>query len=208
MTEYQIPAGHIERPDGSVIALSKLPVRDQLKHELVEKMFGRAVATSTALAAFKGASVSELMAFREMMMNDFEVKIGGNGGNISITSLCGRMKVAYTISKHVEFGPELEAAKALIDECLEDWSQDSRDEIRVIITKVFRVNSKGRLDTSGILGLRSHGFKDPRWLRAMDGIDEAIIRDRQTAYINFYKVDPKTGTETRIPLDLAKVQGD
>lgn len=199
------PDTMIERPDGSSIAFGKLKPRDQLAHELIVELMPDVADLSSKLAAFKKRAIDEILAHREMMMTDHGVKVGGKGGNISIKSADGRLLVRYKVDHPIEFGPELEAAKALIDECLEDWGQSAGPELRAIITKVFKVNSKGRLDTSGILGLRSHAFEDERWGRAMDAIDEAIRRDRTASYISFFRVDPETGAETRIPLDIAKL---
>ncbi len=195
----------ITRTDGSTIAYGKLSPRDQLAHEYLCEFLPAALTLRDRLKAFKLAAVGELMAHRKMMMDDFGVAVGGEGGNITIRSADGRSMVKFTVQKAVSFGPELEAAKALIFECLNDWASSAGDELREIVTGVFSLNSKGRIDTQGILNLRKMNITDERWLRAMDAIDEAIRRDSSASYINFFEVDLETGSENRIPLDIAKL---
>ncbi len=149
-----------------------------------------------------------MQAYRKMMLEDHGVTVGGKEGNLTLRTVCGTQMMKLTVSKTVRFGEELESVKALIDEFLEqEMAKGGSEPIHAIITKVFKVNSKGRLDTSGIMGLKEHRFDDPLWNKAMDALDEAIIRDTSTTYLNFYRVDPSKDptTETLVPLDLAKV---
>ena len=204
----QLPEGLIKRPDGSFVMLSDLEPRHQLAHELVNTFFERAVQQSEHLTELKKTVLAELRGYRSMMLSDHGVSVGGKEGNMALRSLCGTMMIKMTVSKTVTFGPELEAAKALIDEYLkQEMDKGGSVAIHQIITKVFKVNSKGRLDTSGILGLREHRFDDPLWTRAMDALEYAICRDRAATYVNFYRVDVSSNArvETLVPLDLAKV---
>ncbi len=200
----------IERPDGSTIAYDRLEPAKQIEHELVTTLCAEAETRSADMSEFKRRALSEMIAARVMMMEDHGVKKGGTSGNLTLRSVCGRFMVRMTVSKHITFGPELEAAKALIFEFLEDeLAKGGSEAIHEIVTKVFRLNGKGRIDTSGILGLREHRFQDVRWEKAMDAIEEAICRDTATTYINFYRVDPhanpKSAGEVRISLNLAEV---
>lgn len=204
----QLPEGLIKRPDGSFIMLSDLAPRHQLAHELVITFFDRATQQSEYLTHLKKAILAEMRGYRSMMLSDCGVTVGGKEGNMTLRSVCGTKMIKMTVSKTVTFGPELEGAKALIDEYLEqEMAKGGSDAIHQIVTKVFKVNSKGRLDTSGILGLREHRFDDPLWMRAMDALEEAICRDTAATYVNFYRVDVSSNArvETLVPLDLAKV---
>lgn len=204
------PKGFIDRPDGSQIAYDRLPPAKQIEHDLVTKLCAEAEIRSADLGEFKRRAMSEMIAARVMMMEDHGVKKGGKDGNLTLRSVCGRFMVKMSVSKHITFGPELEAAKALIFEFLEDeLAKGGSEVIHEIVTDVFKLNGKGRIDTGGILGLRDHKFTDARWKRAMEAIETAICRDTATTYINFYRVDPnanpKASGEERISLNLAEV---
>lgn len=202
--------GLIERPDGSLIPYEKLEPAKQLEHDLVTKFCALAEQKSAELGDFKRQAISEMVAVRVMMLEDYGVKKGGADGNLTLRSACGTLAVKMSVSKHITFGPELEAAKALIFEFMEDeLAKGGSEVIHEIVTKVFKLNGKDRIDTGGILGLREHRFEDERWTRAMDAIEAAICRDSSTTYVNFYRVDPraaqKSDAETRIPLNLSEV---
>ena len=206
--ESTVPENLIRRPDGSYVDLAELEPRKQLAHELVNEFFPKAEDESTRLHQLKKTALGEMQAYRKMMLEDHGVTVGGKEGNLTLRTVCGTRMMKLTVSKTVSFGPELEAAKALIDEFLEaEIAKGGSEHIHAIVTKVFKVNGKGRVDTSGILGLREHRFDEPLWDRAMDAIKDAICRDTATTYLNFYQVDPTTNpkVETLVPLDLAKV---
>ncbi|RWR26822.1 DUF3164 family protein [Sinirhodobacter populi] len=200
-----LPDNFVCRPDGSYVDINKLEPRKQLAHGLVAQLFPQAEEQSARLADLKRLALREMLAYRQMMLDDYEVQIGGPGGGFQLRSVCGTMMIKLEVAKQTTFGPEIEAAKALIDQFLETKLEGSSVEIKAIIEKVFKVNRKGRLDTYGILGLQEHKFDDPLWQRAMKAIEDAIIRDNATTYIRFYRVDPERKAETLVPLDLAKV---
>lgn len=195
----------ITRPDGSKIAFGDLKPRDQLAHELVMGLIPKVLELQAALAKFRDDSVGQVLAYRDMMMSDYGVKVGGTQGNISLRSECGRWLIKYQIQNTISFKGELEAAKALIFECLNEWTSQAGEELKEFVTRVFQLNSKGRIDTHEILGLSKMNITDERWLEAMRAIDDAVKRDFAATYINFYSVNPKTRVETRIPLDIAKL---
>jgi hypothetical protein len=195
----------IRRPDGSYVKLSELEPQKRLAHDLASDLFHRAVALNENLSAFKAFGLSEMRAYRDMMLGDYGVKVGGKEGGFSVRSACGTMVARLDVAKQVTFGPELEAAKALLDEFFEQELEGSSPAIREIVSKAFKLNSKGRLDTQGILGLRDFRFESDVWRRAMQAIDDAICRDSATTYLRVYQVDPERKSEKLVALDLAKV---
>lgn len=203
--ESKPPENLIRRPDGSYVDLAELEPRKQLAHDLVGVLFAVAEEESSRLIALKSRALREIRAYRDMMMDDYGIQVGGAEGGITLRSVCGTMMVKLDINKQTSFGPELNAAKALLDEWMESRLEGSTEEIRAILEDVFKPNKKGRLDTARILGLRKHKFTQPLWLQAMDAIEDAIIRDNATTYIRFYRVDTDRKAETLLPLDLAKV---
>lgn len=202
------PENLIRQPDGSYVDLKEVEPRKALAHELVIGLFPTAAELHVELSALKRLALDEMRSYREMMLHDHGVTVGGKEGNLTLRSLCGRFMIQMTVAKQVTFGEELESAKALIDEYLEqEMAKGGSEDLHDIIRDVFKVNGKGRIDTSGILGLRQHPFKDPIWQQAMDAIDEAINRDHSATYVNFFNVDPEPNAkvETRLPLNFAEV---
>lgn len=213
-----IPENLIQRPDGSYVDLKTLPPRKQLAHDMVCRLFPKAIELRDDLTVLKRTTLSEMEAYRSIMHEEFETDVTGKGGGFSVKTVCGTKKIELSFAKHVSFGEELEAAKALLDEFLEDIlgdlaestgdetdGQSSAEIIRDIVQAAFKVNSKGRLSTEGILGLSKHNWRHPKFLRALDAIDQAINRDSETTYTRYYLINPETKVETLVALDMAKV---
>jgi hypothetical protein len=91
------------------------------------------------------------------------------------------------IAQRVSYGPEIQAAKKLVDECLYDWSKDVQPEIRAIIADAFNTDQQGSYSRSSLLRLRRYDFKDPRWLRAMQAISDAEVPDGTKTYARFHR---------------------
>lgn len=112
MNMHVDPKRLIERPDGSTIPYDKMEPAKQIEHDLVETLCTEAAQHSKILASFKRQAISEMIAKRVMMLEDYGVKKGGKDGNLTLRTADGRFMAKMTVSKHVTFGPELEAAKA------------------------------------------------------------------------------------------------
>ena len=95
------------------------------------------------------------------------------------------------------------AAKALIDECITDWSAGSRPEIQVLVNNAFQVDKAGNINTGRVLGLRRLNISDDRWLAAMKAIGEAVQVIGSKSYVRVYERIDDTDQYSPIPLDIA-----
>ncbi|MBO2656186.1 DUF3164 family protein [Shewanella algae] len=127
---------------------------------------------------------------------------GGAKGNVTFSSYDGLLKVSISIKSSIEFGPELQIAKEMIDECIFRWSEKADPNLKVIVTGAFEVDKKGNLNTGRILALRKHKIEDPQWLDAMTAIADSIIETGSKSYIHFRQRNGE-GKLVNIPLDLA-----
>ena len=126
---------------------------DKAKDDLVNELIQQAKAMQASLAAFKYKSMEDVYALVALAFEKYGARLGGRKGNIQISSYDGRYKVVVAINESIHFGPELQAAKALIDECLREWTQGSRAELKAIINDAFNVDKQGNMNTSRVLGL-------------------------------------------------------
>ena len=67
--------------------------------------------------------------------------------------------IRLQIQDRLVFDERLHAAKTLIDECITSWSENSRDEIKVLVNDAFRVDKTGQINTARVLGLRRHAIR-------------------------------------------------
>lgn len=175
--------------------------RDALVQEWVEK----AKALNTEISRFKGGIFGDIQAFVELSAEKYGAKLGGNKGNVTLYSYDGKYKIQRAINDHLQFDERIQAAKALIDECLNEWSEGSRPELKALIERAFNVDKEGNLNTSRILGLRRVDIKDPRWLNAMQAISESVQVVNSKAYVRVYERIGDSDQYQPISLDVAGV---
>jgi len=77
--------------------------------------------------------------------------VGGRKGNITLTPFDGKYRIVRSVSDRLEFDERLQAAKALIDECIKEWTESSRSEIRALIGNAFQVDKASRINAKRIL---------------------------------------------------------
>lgn len=201
MTQSQ-PNDYWEDTKGRLVPISMICERDQLCDRLVRELATAAIDLRKAMQRFKFQSLGDVQAFSDLSAEKYEVKIGGQKGNITLLSFDGRYKVQVAITEHLTFDERLQAAKKLIDECLTDWTGDSRDEIKTIVLDAFQVDKEGRINTGRILGLRRLPISDERWQRAMSAIADSIQVVGSKTYLRIYERDCD-GRYAPIALDLA-----
>lgn len=187
----------------SLVPISMVKAEDLLMDELVRSMVGKANAISAELTAFKQQAFESVGELQALMAQQYEAKIGGKKGNITLTSYDGRQKIQVAVSDLVELGPELQVAKQLIDECLREWSAESRDEIRALVDRVFAVDKEGQISHAGLFMLLRVGITDERWLRGMAAIRDSIRIIGSRTYVRFYDRPTPDAPWRGISMDLA-----
>lgn len=204
-TSHVIPEGYLRDARGALIPVDTIKGIDLARNDLVLEIVGRARAVTERLAEFKAQVFGDIEAFVELSAEKYEAKIGGKKGNVSLVSFDGRYKVQRAVQESLTFDERLQAAKALVDQCLEEWTQGARSEIRALIDNAFQVDKEGNISTGRILGLRRLDIKDPKWLAAMEALSDSIQVQCSTSYIRVYERIGDTDKYRPIPLDVAGV---
>lgn len=198
-----IPPGYREDHEGRLIPESKIRPIDLARDALVRELVAQFEAQAQSLSRLKARTLADIAAFVELSAERYEVNLGGNKGNVTLASFDGEFKVIRQVSDNLVFDEGLQAAKALIDECIQAWLADgSNHNIAVLVQDAFQVNKQGRINTGRVLGLRRHQIDDPRWKHAMDAISESLKTSSTSTYVRCYRRDA-AGEYQPIALDLA-----
>lgn len=200
-----IPDGYMKDGQGNLVPLANVKPEHLEEDALVKTLIDRAQELHDELTAFKRRAMGDVEALRELVLDKYGATFGGQKGNVTLRSYDGTLQVQVAVSESLSFGPELTAAKSLIDECVLRWSDGANANLKALVDHAFQVNKQGRIDTHRVLSLRKLDIDDPEWHRAMEAISDALRVTGSRSYIRFYSRDPKTEIETPIPLDLAKV---
>ena len=189
---------------GSLVPLELVKAQDALQDETVRKMIGFGKALSEQIARFKAHTFNDIGAFEALLAQQYEAKVGGKKGNKTLFSYDGLFKVQVQIAEHIDFGPELQIAKELVDECLNEWAADSGPELRAIVTKAFNTDKEGQINRSEIFMLLNLDISDERWKRAMQAIRDAMRVVGSKTYVRFYERASQTAAWEAITIDLSK----
>lgn len=203
MNALTIPAGYRRDAQGRLVHEEQIKPVDKLRDELVIRLVDKARAVSQVLAQFKGEAFGEIEAFVDLSAQEYGAKLGGKKGNVSLLSFDGRYKIQRAIQESISFDERLQAARALIDECLQEWTADARPELATLVNDAFRVDTKGEIRTARVLALRRLDIQDPRWLKAMDAIGDACQVVGSKSYIRVYERIGDSDQYRPIALDIA-----
>jgi len=200
-----IPAGYWRDGEGRLIPENMVKPIDRARDDLVRELVGKAKAASAVLADFKAKAFGDIGAFVEMSGEQYGVKLCGVKGNVTLLSFDGRFKIVRQIQEHLVFDERLQAAKQLIDECIQTWTEGSSDEIKALINDAFQVNKEGKINTARVLGLKRLNINDEKWLRAMQAIADSVQVAGSKPYIRIYERVGDTDQYQPISLDVAAV---
>ncbi|MFD2428177.1 DUF3164 family protein [Sphingobium scionense] len=157
---------------------------------------------SAQVARFRQHSFDDVDEFVELLEQEYQAKRGGSKGNLTFTSYDGLFKIVVAVAEAIEFGPELQVAKGIVDECLREWS-DSRIEIRAIINRAFAVDSQGRINRSDLFSLLRLDITDERWLHGMKAIRDSFRIVGSKRYIRMYQRANTQAPWTSITIDVS-----
>lgn len=189
---------------GNIVPEELIKPQHLLEDETVRTIVGYASALSDQIARFKEHTFDDISAFEGILTQEYGETRGGTKGNKTFLSFDGMLKVQVQVADAVEFGPELQVAKSLVDECLNEWSEDARAEIRAIITRAFNTDKAGQINRAEIFSLLRLNIDDARWQRAMGAIRDAMRIVGSKTYVRCYRRDRPDGAWEHISIDLAK----
>ena len=195
--------GFMADAQGNQIRIANIKPIDLARDGLVRELVLKAQFTSSMIKQFRSEAFADIAAFQELSAEEYGVKVGGKKGNITLYSFDGQYKVQRAHAEHIVFDERLQAAKTLIDECLNEWTQNANPNLQTIIHKAFEVDKEGNLSTSRILALRRLDIKDERWVKAMDIIADSIQVVGSKAYIRVYERVGDSDEYVAISLDVA-----
>lgn len=194
--------GYMKDSKGRLVPVEMVKPIDRTRDQLVKEILGKAQVLASQLANFKAQAMADIKAFIDLSLNEYQVNYGGTKGNVTLTSFDGEYQVVLAVADRLAFDERLQAAKALIDECLVSWTAGARPELKALVDNAFQVDKAGKINTGRVLGLRKLDIKDPKWLKAMEAIQDSITVTETKEYIRIYRRN-KDGDYDLVNLDVA-----
>ncbi|MFZ6675405.1 DUF3164 family protein [Undibacterium sp. Xuan67W] len=194
-----IPEGYLRNAQGHLVPLTLIKPIDQTRDQVVQELALAAKTMRDLLSKFKGQVFGDVAAFVTLSAEQYGVELGGKKGNVTLHSFDGQFKIQLAIQENIVFDERLQAAKALIDECIEEWSVGSDPKIKVLVHDAFKTDKEGNINTGRVLGLRRLDIKDEKWTRAMTAIGESLQVVGSKQYMRFYE---RVGEDKYQPISL------
>lgn len=189
---------------GQLVPVSLVKPMDKLIDETVRKIMGYGIPLSDQVARFKGHTFDDIGALEALIAQEYDSRLGGKKGNMTLMSYDGCYKVQVQVADNITFGPELQIAKALVDECLNEWASNARDEIKAIVTRAFNTDKEGQINRSEIFMLLRLEIADERWQNAMRAIRDAMRVVGSKTYVRIYQRPTCDAPWEAVTIDLAK----
>lgn len=201
----QVPEGFRENARGDLVKVEAIKPVDIVRDQVVMDIVAKAKALHEQLVKLKAEIFGDIEAFVDLSLEQYKTKWGGSKGNVSLVSFDGKYKIIRSNSDNVSFDERLQAAKALIDECLRDWSNGAHPGLVALVNDAFRTDRNGELRTNRVLALRRHNIADDRWKRAMDAIADSLQVIGSKTYVRVYERVGNTESYRQVPLDISGV---
>lgn len=196
---------YMTNADGGLTPLALVKPEDFMEDQMVRKIIGFAKPLSAELSRFKKHTRADIAEFDRLLEAKYGlVKRGRAGaGNQKYRTIDGLMTVETRINKLIEFGPQLQIAKGLIDECLNEWTEDGRAEVRGLVTRAFKVDKAGQISKDAVFELFKVESDDQRWISAMEAINAAVRVIGSKEYLHFSFREDHDADWIRISLNIA-----
>lgn len=199
-----VPPGYWKSATGSLVPVAKIKEIDKERDKLVRHLVEQAVEMNALLAEFKLDVMTLIAEFMKRSAQDYGKTIGGEKGNLVLSTFDGSLKVVRQMAETIAFDERLQVAKSIIDECINVWAKNARSEIKALVHQAFQVDKAGRVNTARVLGLRTLQIEDPQWQKAMDAIADSMHAVAVKPYVRFYVRD-ESGQYRPLPIDIAAV---
>ena len=205
MSQNEIPKGYMRNASGHLVPKEQVREQDLLRDQVARALVAEAIDLSARLAAFKARALSDVADLVRITGERYDVTLGGKKGNVTVATYDGQFKVIRSVAERIAFTEEIEAAKELINRCIQRWSEGANANIRALVDRAFRTDSKGQIKTSAVLELLRLEITDDEWSRAMAAIKDSIQTSGTATYVRVYQRVGDSEAYAAVPLDLAAV---
>ncbi len=192
-----------ELSDGSLKPESLVRAQDLLEDETVRRIMSFAVPLAAQTARFKDHTLGDIADFMAVMRQEYKATPGGTKGNVTLHSLDGLLKVQLRVADRLTFGPELQAAKDLVDAFLAEETANVSDVLKGLVMHAFRADQEGLVNRAELFRLLRHDIEDARWQEAMRAIKDSIRPIGSKEYVRFYRRATIASAWEPVVIDLA-----
>jgi hypothetical protein len=189
-------AGYMINAKGHQVPLNLVKPSDRQIDETVREIHGYANDLMNQIARFRSHTYDDLGALMELLADQYGVQMRGmkegGRGNVSFKSYDRLIKVEISVQDYVEYGPELQIAKKLVDQYIHEVSEGVPDEVKALLNHAFEVDKLGKVNREALYTLRRLDIDHPTWKRAMEAVKDS---QRVESTREFVRISTRPNTQ-------------
>ncbi|MBT0665722.1 DUF3164 family protein [Geobacter pelophilus] len=197
----QVVNGRMEDAAGSLVLLKNIRETDLLEHDLVLSIAAIWKGLAGKIARFKEHNFSDVTTFVDLLFEKHNTKRGGTQGNMTFGTFDRKFKLVIAIQKTLDFGPEIEVAKAKMLQAAREMGNGSQLE-GIVTASLTQVD--GKLRVAEVLRLCRHKVDNDTWNEGVAIIKDAINVVNSKKQVRMYERNDQ-GAYVAIPLDIAAI---
>ena len=199
-----LPEGYVRDAKGNLIAEKNVKPADLLIDQTVRTITKHADELSAQIGRFKGHTHDDIEELTSLLAAEYGVtRSRSPKGDITLTSFDGLLKVVQRSQDQLEFGPELQIAKELLDELIGEWGEGATDELNTLVHSAFDTSKTGRINRDAVFRLRRLEFSHPKWPDVQRAITDSIRSLGTKSYTRIYRRPSTDAGWEIIPINLA-----
>ncbi len=203
------PAGYRADAKGRLVPERLVRPQDDLEDQTVRRILAFGVDLADQISRFRQHTHADVAAMLGVLAEEYGGgRRPGRRGNYSLTSYDGRLKVLIQVQDQITFGPELQAARTIIDGCIEEWAAGANAQIRALVQHAFAPDKQGQVSREAVLRLRRLDIDDERWRQARRAIDDSLRVTGTRVYLRLYLRGSNEGRWRAVPIDIAAAWTD
>ena len=179
--------GYARDAKGHLVPEELIAEHTALEDTTVRTIAAYALDLHRQIHRFIGHTYDDLAAMDDLMAERYGLKRrGGVKGNRTYLTMDGTAKVVVQVQDRIAFGPELQAARELVEACIADWSDGARAEIQALARHAFDTDKEGNVNREKVFALRKLSIDDERWKQVQQAITDAIRVIGSASYVRIY----------------------
>jgi hypothetical protein len=199
-----VPAGYVRNARGDFVPESRVREQDKLRDQVARDLSTEAIALNAAMKRFKEKALSDIADLVSIASERYGVQLGGKKGNVSVITFDGEFKVVRSFADRITFTEEMLAAKALVLECVQSWTDGANDHLVSVVQHYLSPGRNGQIRTADVLEMLRWEIDDDNWKQAMQAVKDSILICGTAVYVRVYQRDSNDQYQ-QITLDLAAV---
>lgn len=201
-TAAEAPAGTRQNAKGHFVPEHMISDVEKLIDDRVNEIAEKWKALAVQISEFKVGTFGDIHAVLGTLNEQYQVKRGGEKGNVQLVSYSGRYKLLVAVNEVIGLGPEIQACIEKMKECAAVWTEGAKAEAKVIVEEFLASDGKGNYSVSKLLQIRRFKFPDPDWRLALKAMDDALRVVGSKQYLRLSERN-EAGAYVAIPLDIA-----